>query len=97
MAMILLKALDCTVTEDSSEFWDGDELYLKITPYNKPSTVLKYDIESGKRWHLGLYIEFEHSIKIEMWDEDEDSIGTLWLDSDDWLGAYYLHQPYCSW
>jgi hypothetical protein len=85
MTKIILSSLTCRQTEDNT---GDDEAELRIWADNHYISARK-DMNNGETWNLGIPLEFNNRVKIQLWDldnpgfplyDDHDHLGTVTID-----------------
>jgi hypothetical protein len=80
LPVLILKALDCETTEDTS---GADSCRLDISVDGSSPWVLRRDVNSSERWQINRRFSFANTVQVELFDEDS-------LDADDFLGRVVI-------
>lgn len=79
---LTLATLTCAATED----WLGhDECKLEVVVDGAPALQEKHSMGAGSIWVLNKEVQFNSSVEVKLWDEDNPPI-----DPDDLLGRHVL-------
>jgi hypothetical protein len=76
MPVLILKALDCTETEDLTH---ADSCRLEVSIDGGDPSKMRKDVNTAERWLLNVSYTFRYRVRIKLMDED-------WPDPDDFLG-----------
>ena len=84
MATITLVSLTCNETEDNA---GSDECELRIWADSAFQTRRR-NMNNGDVWHLGVKLDFEYRVKIQLYDLDNP--GFPLYDDHDYLGTLII-------